>query len=68
MVLLSTSPGPGGAGSVLAAAKNSAPYFAGDVKATLSVPSFYDNFNSDKQVLRNKALLQALKLAVATLS
>jgi len=68
MVLLSTSPGPGGASRVLAAAKNSAPHFAGDVKATLSVPSFYDNFNSDNQLLCNKALLDALKVAVATLS
>ena len=40
LVLLATSPGPGGASSVLAAAKGSAPYFAGDVKAALSVPSF----------------------------
>ena len=67
MVLLATSPGPGGAASVLAAAKGSAPYFAGDVKATLSVPSFYENFDSDNQVLRNEELVQALKDAVAQL-
>lgn len=68
MVLLSTSPGPGGAASVLAAAKGSAPYFAGNVKATLSIPSFYDNFDSDNKVLCNKELEQTLKAALATLS
>ena len=67
IVLLATSPGPGGAGSVLAAAKGSAPYFAGDVKATLSIPSFYDNFDSDQQVLRNDELLEQLKAAVSAL-
>jgi len=67
MVLLATSLGPGGAGSVLAAAKGSAPYFSGDVKATLSVPSFYDNFDSENQVLRNDELLEQLKAAVSTL-
>ncbi len=67
MVLLATSPGPGGASSVLAAAKGSAPYFAGDVKATLSVPSFYENFDGDNQVLKNDELLGQLKSAVAAL-
>ena len=68
MVLLSTSPGPGGAASVLAAAKGSAPYFAGNVKATVSIPSFYDNFDSDNKVLSNKELDQTLKAALATIS
>ncbi|MBV7314534.1 NADPH-dependent FMN reductase [Shewanella sp. NIFS-20-20] len=45
MVLLATSPGPGGAASVLAAAVNSMPYFGGDIKAQLSLPAFYDNFD-----------------------
>lgn len=47
LILLSTSPGPGGAASVLAAAKGSAPYFAGEVKGALSLPSFYDNFDME---------------------
>jgi NAD(P)H-dependent FMN reductase len=68
MVLLATSPGPGGAASVLTAARVSAPYFSGDVKATLSIPSFYDNFDSDNKVLSNKELDQALKAAVAVIS
>jgi len=67
MIMLATSPGPGGASNVLAAAKGSAPYFAGDVKASLSIPSFYDNFDSEQQVLRNEDLIGQLKEAVAQL-
>ena len=53
MVLLATSPGPGGASSVLAAATASAPFFDGVVKASLSVPSFYDNFDSKQGCINN---------------
>ncbi|ABV88527.1 NADPH-dependent FMN reductase [Shewanella pealeana] len=67
MVLLATSPGPGGASSVLAAAAGSAPYFAADVKASLSVPSFFDNFDMEKQQLRNPELQDKLKSALALL-
>jgi len=68
MVLLATSPGPGGANTVLTAATGSAPYFAGDVKASLSIPSFFDNFDSEKQVISNPALLDQLQSALAQLS
>ena len=65
MVMLATSPGPGGASSVLAAATASAPYFDGEVKASLSVPSFYDNFDSESGTIKNREinseLLTALK-------
>ncbi|MBW8184205.1 NADPH-dependent FMN reductase [Shewanella nanhaiensis] len=64
MVLLSTSPGPGGANTVLTAAKGSAPHFAGDVKASLSIPSFFDNFDMEAGKLRNEELKQALYDAV----
>ncbi len=56
MVMLATSPGPGGAANVLNTATTSAPYFAGDVKASLSIPSFYDNFNMAEGKLTNEAL------------
>jgi len=65
MILLATSPGPGGASSVLAAATASAPYFAGEVKASLSIPSFYDNFDMEKQVITNPELLDKLHSALA---
>lgn len=56
MVMLATSPGPGGAANVLNTATTSAPYFAGDVKASLSIPSFYDNFDMAEGKLTNEAL------------
>ena len=67
MLLLATSPGPGGAGSVLASAKGSAPYFAGEVKASLSIPSFYDNFDMENSRLNNEEFQQQLSTAVADL-
>ena len=67
MLLLSTSPGPGGAGSVLAAASGSAPYFDGKVKASLSIPSFYDNFDMENDQLSNEDYQQQLATAVASL-
>jgi len=67
-LLMAASPGPGGAQSVLASASGSAPYFAMDVRATLSVPSFYDNFDSDAGVLTNDELAQQLVAALAKLS
>ena len=68
MVLLATSPGPGGAQTVLSAATGSAPHFAADVKASLSVPSFFDNFDSEKQEISNPAILDELQSALAQLS
>lgn len=68
MVLLSTSPGSMGGASVLAAAVNSAPYFDGVVKASLSIPSFYDNFDADKQALTHEELNEQFKDAVSHLN
>jgi len=68
MVFLATSPGPGGAKSVLAAATDSAHFFAADVKASVSVPSFFDNFDSEKQQVTNPAIIDELKSALAQLS
>jgi NAD(P)H-dependent FMN reductase len=67
MVLLATSPGAGGAATVLTAATGSAPYFAGIVKASLSIPSFYDNFDMEKQTLTNPQLQDKLQSALALL-
>lgn len=47
VVYLATSPGPGGAQSVLAQATASAAFFHADVKASVSVASFYDVYNSE---------------------
>ena len=67
-VLLATSPGPGGAGNVLGTAKGSAPYFKLDVKADLSVPSFYDNFDMENGRLTNSELQAQLETAISSLN
>jgi chromate reductase len=65
MVLLSTSPGGRGGASVLAAALTSAPFFGGVVKASLSIPSFNDNFDLESGRLKNPELAAKLLDAVS---
>lgn len=67
MVLLATSPGPGGASSVLASATASAPYFDGVVKASLAVPSFYDNFDIEQDRITNDEINRQLLTTVNSL-
>ena len=67
LVLLATSPGPRGASTALATAVNSAPHFTGQVKASLSVPSFYENFDVESGVLKDESLNQQLIEAVSSL-
>ena len=68
MVLFATSPGPGGGRNVLASATASAPHFDGVVKASLAVPSFYDNFDVEQGRITdadiNEQLLSAVKRLV----
>jgi chromate reductase len=59
-VFLSTSPGPGGAASVLAQAKSSAPYFGALVVGSLSVPKFFEHFDVEQQKLIEPQLLEQL--------
>ncbi|KKC99506.1 NADPH-dependent FMN reductase [Photobacterium halotolerans] len=66
-VFLATSPGPGGAQSVLGSAVGSAPFFAADVKGSLSVPSFYDNFDVEAGELHHPELLDKLQTIIANL-
>lgn len=68
MVMLSTSPGARGGATVLSTAVNSASHFNGDVKASLSIPSFYDNFDLENDRLSNPELNEALQDAVNALS
>ena len=60
-IYLSTSPGPGGAKNVLGSALASATHFGADVIGSMSVPSFYDNFDMDKQVISNSVINENLK-------
>ncbi|PHR69239.1 MAG: NADPH-dependent FMN reductase [Lutibacter sp.] len=48
MLLMSTSPGGRGGASVLETAKNTFPHLGGNIVSSISVPSFYDNFNDGK--------------------
>ena len=68
LVFLSTSPGPGGGANVLGAASKSAKYFSGDVKATLSIPSFYENFDMETGRINNNAIDSQLIEAVKSLT
>ncbi|MCE9844850.1 NAD(P)H-dependent oxidoreductase [Vibrio alginolyticus] len=67
VVYLATSPGPGGAQSVLAAATGSAQFFGADVKASLSVPSFYENFDVESGEAVNPEVAEQVKQAIAQL-
>lgn len=64
MVFLATSPGPGGGANVLSSAVASAPYFDGVVKASLAVPSFYDNFDIEQGRATNAEIIRQLRSAV----
>lgn len=68
VVYLSTSPGPGGAQSVLAQAVNSGAFFHADVKASVSVPSFYDVFDMEKGQVTDEKIAAKLAQAAATLN
>jgi chromate reductase len=67
MVMLATSPGAGGGSRVLAAATTSAPYFAGDLTASLSVSSFYDIFDVTLGQVINEDIQSQLVTAVTSL-
>jgi len=67
LLLLSTSPGPRGGATVLATAINSAPFFGGQVKASLAIPNFYDNFDVEQGVIKNESLNTELLAAVLSL-
>ena len=56
MIILSTSPGPGGAKAVFSAAVTSMPFFGAIVVGSMSVPSFFENFDMERSVLKNSEL------------
>ena len=67
MVFLATSPGPRGAATVLATAVVSAPFFGADLKASLSVPSFGENFDVSRGIMTNDVLNEQLLATVNAL-
>ena len=68
MLFLATSPGPGGAASVLATATTSAPFFHGKVIVSLSLASFYENFDSEQGRITNHEINRQLLSAVNDLT
>jgi len=67
MVLLSTSPGGRGGQSVLELALIQIPRFGGQVKASVSVPSFGENFDVDAGLITNENIAQQIREAVNSL-
>jgi chromate reductase, NAD(P)H dehydrogenase (quinone) len=67
VVLLSTSPGARGAATILSTAINSMSHFAGEVKGSFSLPSFYDNFDVETNEIRDEELASKLKEEVEKL-
>lgn len=61
MLLMATSDGKRGGASVLEIAKNAFPRYGADIKATFSLPSFYDNFDVEKGKISNVELDTQLK-------
>jgi chromate reductase len=64
MLLLATSPGGRGGKSVLELALSQIPRFGGQIKASLSVPTFAENFNSDSGAVSNDEIGAQLQSAV----
>ncbi len=68
MVIMSTSPGPYGAANVLKTAIDSASFFAADIRGSLSVPNFFDTFDSDNGQLTDSELAAELRKQLAKLA
>lgn len=66
MLLLATSPGGRGGASVLETAAAKFPRMGADLRASFSLPSFYDNFSPETGIT-NPELAAALAAAIATL-
>ena len=67
MVLLSTSPGGRGGKSVMEIALAQIPRFGGEIRASVSVPSFGENFESDTGRIGNAEIAAEIDRAVNSL-
>jgi chromate reductase, NAD(P)H dehydrogenase (quinone) len=67
IVILSTSPGTRGGATVMDIALSSLPRSDADIKASLSIPSFNENFDTQSGKLTNLDLKQQLQQTVAKL-
>ncbi|MGG7565818.1 NADPH-dependent FMN reductase [Rhodovulum sp. DZ06] len=67
-VYLAASPGPGGGGSVLEAAKGSAGVFGADLRAAVSVARFHEVFDAGAGRVTDRAVLAQLTAAAGALA
>ena len=67
MVLLSTSPGGRGAKSVMELAERQIPRVGGEIRASVSVPSFGENFDSEAGKVSNPEIAAQIEGAVRSL-
>lgn len=67
MVLLSTSPGGRGGKSVMELALRQIPRFGGEVRASVSVPSFEDNFDTEAGEISDPGIAAQIEKAVNSL-
>lgn len=67
MVLLSTSPGGRGGKSVMELALSQLPRFGGSIKASVSVPLFEKNFDSEAGLISNDEIKSQIREAVEKL-
>ena len=62
MLLLATSPGARGGGTVLDIAAKRFPFQGADVKGSFSLPTFYDNFDAVNGIINPELKKQLLKI------
>ena len=67
IVLLATSPGGRGGQSVLDLALAQIPRFGGEIRGCVSMPMFYDNFDSDLGIVKNSGIDAEIKGAIKRL-
>lgn len=67
VALMATSPGGRGGAGVLDHAATVSPFFGADVVGTLSVPTFFENFDTERGELSNPDLRAALEALMGDL-
>ena len=67
MLLLSTSPGGRGGKSVMELALAQMPRFGGEVRGSVSIPSFDENFDRERGVVSNAELAGEIRKAIESL-
>lgn len=68
MVIMVTSRGSNGGSHALKAANDSAGFFGADIRGSLSVPSFYDTFDTQKERISYAELVEGLRVPLIKLA